>query len=425
MSKINVTPNLIMASFDVTNMYTNVPVDMVCDFLKNCLDKFDLPFEIWQILAMIKLCIVGTCFHFEDVFYKQIYGLQMGSKLSPIIANLALEIFESTNAQHIISQSELWLRYMDDVYSIWRSSINLNLILQLLNECHPTLKFTLETEEDCTLPFLDLRIVRRPQMMEFKIFRKPSNNLLMINYFSSHEPRIKLSGLISMYLRALNFVSPRYMNEEYDKISEIAKINNYPDHMATIALNKAKSIFYRTTPAVKYNHTMNLCLPFTQSFTKLIYPLKLLGIKLVFKYNDVLINRIVRNSPKIGQACIYAIVCNCNKFYIGQTTLDVKERTAQHFQYVVKNVTNSALNQHYLICNKGINWNQPITIAYENNYSHRNLLETLLIKFTWSNNVNLSVGPVASDRILLHIASLDYKFDELLKSKGVTTRSTT
>ena len=92
---------------------------------------------------------------------------------------------------------------------------------------------------------------------------------------------------------------------------------------------------------------------------------------------------------------------------------------AQHHQYVIKDVESSALNQHYKTCNQGIIWNQPITISHVSDYYHRNLLETLLIKFTWERNCNLSVGPIGSDKILLHIVNLEYKFKELLSTAGL------
>ena len=288
------------------------------------------------------------------------------------------------------------------------------------------MKFTLEEEEENKLSFLDLSIIRCDSCLEFKIFRKPSNNLLTINYFSSHEPQIKLSGIISMYLRALKFVSPKYMEEEFKMIESIVKINDCPDHIVNLARDKANVIFHKTLPRTIYNPTMTLCLPFAPCLSKLSGPLHLMGIKLVFKYNNTLLDRLCRNSPCSYEANIYAIKCNCNKFYIGQTTLEVTKRVSQHYSYVIKNVHNSACNQHYRECNMGIIWNQPLTISHINDYFSRNMFETLLIKYTWENNFNLSVGPVASDKLLLHIASVDYKFGELLDKHGLSqTRSNT
>ncbi|CAF4925777.1 unnamed protein product [Rotaria socialis] len=375
---------------------------------------------------MIRMCIVGTCFQFEDNFYKQIFGLQMGAKLSPIVANLALEIFETESAADIIQRSIFWMRYMDDILSVWKEDEDLEAVLKELNTRHNSLKFTLEEEEENQLSFLDLSIIRCDSCLEFKIFRKPSNNLLTINYFSSHEPQIKLSGIISMYLRALKFVSPKYMEEEFKMIESIVKINDCPDHIVNLARDKANIIFHKTLPRTIYNPTMTLCLPFAPCLSKLSGPLHLMGIKLVFKYNNTLLDRLCRNSPCSYEANIYAIKCNCNKFYIGQTTLEVTKRVSQHYSYVIKNVHNSACNQHYRECNMGIIWNQPLTISHINDYFSRNMFETLLIKYTWENNFNLSVGPVASDKLLLHIASVDYKFGELLDKHGLSqTRSNT
>jgi len=48
-------------------------------FLKNITSKS-------EILAALKFILNSTFFTFDDIFYKQTFGISMGSPLSPVIA---------------------------------------------------------------------------------------------------------------------------------------------------------------------------------------------------------------------------------------------------------------------------------------------------------------------------------------------------
>ncbi|CAF4333364.1 unnamed protein product, partial [Rotaria magnacalcarata] len=372
--KLVINPDMRMTSFDVTSMYTNVPIDWVCDYLADYLQHFPTTYDVSTTIKLIRLCTVGTYFTFEGSYYKQIFGLQMGAKLSPIIANICLEIYETTLAPDIIQESYLWLRYMDDVYSLWPRRCDLIQILRRLNSLHTSLKFTLELEDEHTLPFLDLATIREEDRILFKIYRKPSNNNLIINYYSNHHKKHKHSALSSMYLRALKYVSPQFCDEEFNIIKNIGTLNNFPIEFIDLAFEKAKKSFYNVLPLVKFDVMNTLCLAYNLDISMLRKPLLMLGIKLIYKYNHKMCDILVKNSP------------SC------QTNILVTERVAQHQQCVRANDSSNALNVHYGTCNQDINWNQPITLINLNDYFSRNMLEAAIIKLTWQNNVNITLG---------------------------------
>lgn len=69
--------NDILVSFDVTSLYTSVPVDKAITILKNKLQahsKFNIN-EQQDILKLTDLCTNSTYFKFRDKFYKQSEGL--------------------------------------------------------------------------------------------------------------------------------------------------------------------------------------------------------------------------------------------------------------------------------------------------------------------------------------------------------------
>ena len=80
----------------------------------------------------------------------------MGSPLSPIVANIFMEEFETSALQHATHQPKLWHRYVDDTFIIWQhSKQQLDNFFQHLNNQHSNIKFTMETEDQGSLPFLD------------------------------------------------------------------------------------------------------------------------------------------------------------------------------------------------------------------------------------------------------------------------------
>ena len=79
----------------------------------------------------------------------------------------------------------------------------------------------------------------------------------------------------------------------------------------------------------------------------------------------------------------------------------------------------NALNVHYGNCNRDIEWNQPIVLLNNNDYFQRNLMEAIIIKLTWENNMNLKKGTYNVDDYLMKVATHQYKLVTLLGSKGI------
>jgi hypothetical protein len=82
-----------LVSFDVTSLFTNVPVDEVLDFLRMKLVNASLPVSLDVLLELIKLCVIDCIFQFNGQFYSMISGLAMGNPLSPVLANIFYGIF--------------------------------------------------------------------------------------------------------------------------------------------------------------------------------------------------------------------------------------------------------------------------------------------------------------------------------------------
>ena len=80
-----------LVSFDVTALFTNVPIQGALNAIKKVVDALDdesLPLPKDQYMKMVTICMEFGCFTFNGSEYVQHSGLAMGSPLSPVGASL-------------------------------------------------------------------------------------------------------------------------------------------------------------------------------------------------------------------------------------------------------------------------------------------------------------------------------------------------
>lgn len=106
-------------SLDVVYLFTCIPCEPITGFLRDnsngwTLDSSDLSDEPPPVYNfgmnskifcdLVELCLSYNQFHVNGSFFRQIHGLFMGSRISPPLAMIYLEFFES----------ELYERQMPD-----------------------------------------------------------------------------------------------------------------------------------------------------------------------------------------------------------------------------------------------------------------------------------------------------------------------
>ena len=159
--------------------------------------------------------------------------MSMGSSLSPILANLFLEYFETELMNNVQNKPLLWVRYVDDVFAVLDNETDHLALLDELNSLSQTIKFTFEMEKDGQLPFLDCYVKNAEGRFSFKIYRKPSTASLHLHSFSNHQKQVKRSVLFSLFLRAYRICDQMYLLEEinflYDTFTKLGYSNYFID----------------------------------------------------------------------------------------------------------------------------------------------------------------------------------------------------
>jgi len=109
----------------------------------------------------------------------------MGSPLSPIIAELAMQFVEERALEELGTEVAFYFRYVDDIIMAVPQHL-INKTVQIFNSQHHRLKFFLEIGGD-KINFLDITIIKNGKTLEFDWFHKStfSGRFLQFHVFSS------------------------------------------------------------------------------------------------------------------------------------------------------------------------------------------------------------------------------------------------
>ncbi len=124
---------------------------------------------------------VKICKTTSDVLVS--YGVAMGSPLGPPLANVFMCSIEETQDREEKMPS-YYRRYVDDTLAIMPNKASAKNFLETLNECHSSVKFTMEIENDRVLPFLGTQLLNKSNHVETTVYVKPTDSGLLFHYKS-------------------------------------------------------------------------------------------------------------------------------------------------------------------------------------------------------------------------------------------------
>ena len=160
-----------MTSFDVNALFSNVPVKGAMKAIELALSGIssdELPVPKSDLLKLVELCLDFQAFIYGGEEFAQANGLAMGSPLSPVAACLYMELLEKEHFENVMGADATWFRYID-VLILAPEEMNLNEKLEQLSEVDSTNQFTLETETNGTLPFLDVLMMNHEDSVKYRV----------------------------------------------------------------------------------------------------------------------------------------------------------------------------------------------------------------------------------------------------------------
>ena len=223
-----------LVSLDVTSLYPNIPIEESINIILNYLSDENNPTypPICIINHLLRFVLYYNCFNFADLFFLQVHGIAMGTKLAPNYANLFMADFENKYVFNYPVQPTLYRRYIDDIFFVWNHDLSeLDQFIDHLNAVHPTIKFT-KTVSSTEITYLDLDIYIKDNSIHTKTHFKPTNTFSYLHGRSNH-PHSTFKGV----KRGENIRILRNTSEEATYESTMQFINNhfkkrkYPTHL--------------------------------------------------------------------------------------------------------------------------------------------------------------------------------------------------
>jgi len=132
------------------------------------------------MITLLEVTLQHNNFSFCNNIYQPEKGVSMGSPISNTVAEIFLQDLENTNLEQILDAQNItfYAEYVDVILLIYnKKHTTPEIIHSHINKVYPNLQFTPNFEQDNSIIFLDLLIIRQPTQIKIDIFRKPQSTI--------------------------------------------------------------------------------------------------------------------------------------------------------------------------------------------------------------------------------------------------------
>ena len=147
--------NLKFASFDITNMCSNLPTNELIKTVDIICDKQGISEELkHEIMKISQIIIKQNYFQFQNTLYTQEEGLVMGVPASSIFSDIYIKHIENTMFDILLKYHIVgYFRYVDDILIVYnRDTSNIYDVFSVFNYIMTTMKFTIRKKKQNQLP---------------------------------------------------------------------------------------------------------------------------------------------------------------------------------------------------------------------------------------------------------------------------------
>ena len=159
------------------------------------------PNEIEDYIQLTTLCLEQNFFRFNNKCFQQKSGLAMGNPLSPFLADLFMSSFENLIKEGHPLIFKMWLWYVDDILAIVPKKL-VDDSVKTPQSSWKIHKIHSGIETNGYLPFLELKIIRNNDKIEFGKHRKSTHggNCIKSN---SHNPKLHQHAVFNSLIHRL------------------------------------------------------------------------------------------------------------------------------------------------------------------------------------------------------------------------------
>jgi hypothetical protein len=178
LAEITYDPDIQFASFGITNMYTNIPLDDLISIISNLCTTLQTQDNVKnEIIQLTKLVTQQNYLQFSNQFYKQEKGLAMGAPTSSIFSELVLQHIEHTAIYDILTSNHIlgYFRYEDDILIVYsKTNTDIHTVHKEFNRINNDIQFTIEEGTNDSINFLDITIKKPDKTIAVDVYRKPT-----------------------------------------------------------------------------------------------------------------------------------------------------------------------------------------------------------------------------------------------------------
>ena len=310
-------------------------------------NKYSLALKKSDLRALLNIAVKNQLFQLDGKLYEQVDGVAMGSPLGPLMANTFMCSVEEKLVSNMVRPS-FCHRFVDDTITSQRNLATAEDFLDILNNCHESLNFTMECEVDEKLPFLDVEAIRNKEYLETKVHVKPTG--LLLHYQSHVDRRYKRSLITTMLDRAFRLSSSwKHFVEECDRLKTVFVHLQYPLSLVDSIISRFVQKQYEEVKESTNQQecVVSLILPFKDKKSADIVGRQLTGLgSLIGKVlRPVFTSRKIRDEVKVkevkaplvnNQCVVYKFKCDlCDADYVGYTCRHLHKRIDEHKGSVV------------------------------------------------------------------------------------------
>ena len=226
------------------SLFTNVPLD---ESIKTCIDElFKSEMTVSglnkkEMFEMLSLTLKESIILFDNKYYSQIDRVAMGSPLGPTLANIFLCYHESNWLKDYRKDFKpvYYKRYVDDIFVLFNKPEHVQFFLEYMNKKLKNKKFSIETEINGSLSFLDVKIFRENDKFVTSVFRKETFSGVYTNFISFIPLEYKFGLVHTLLNRCFNLSSDFLkFHHEVDKLKKILSKNAYPQKFIDKCIQK-------------------------------------------------------------------------------------------------------------------------------------------------------------------------------------------
>jgi hypothetical protein len=150
---------------------------------------------------------------------------------SALLSELYLQHIEHNQILKLLIKHKIisYHRYVDDILLVYNTQYtNIDNTLNDFNTIHNKVQFSMETENNNNINFLDLSIILSDSNLKFGVFRKPTATDIMIHSMSCHPIEHKFAGINYLINRITTYSLIKYNFYIYKhNINHLLKTSGY------------------------------------------------------------------------------------------------------------------------------------------------------------------------------------------------------